>query len=265
MTDPAQVLFLAWQEPRDRRWYTIGRLSHDSAGYRFVYSLGYLEAANESGLKPLPEFPKIGREYCSSELFPLFQNRIMLPSREDFPDYLERLALEGSPEPLQLLARSEGRRSTDTFQVFPCPSPVEASGSRDYNIHFFVHGLRHTPPSAQKRAADLVAGERLYLLADCQNPFDSQAASLRTDDNYLLGWIPRYYSPDILEFRAEEMVIKVERVNPPPAVVQQRVLCHLVVPWPGDFRPFARSEFEPYLLGSPAQPPVDADRPGAEN
>ncbi len=35
-----QTLYLAWQDPEDRRWLPVGRLSFDGHIYRFVYTKG---------------------------------------------------------------------------------------------------------------------------------------------------------------------------------------------------------------------------------
>ena len=33
-----KTLYLAWQDPEDRRWLPVGRLSFDGHVYRFVYT-----------------------------------------------------------------------------------------------------------------------------------------------------------------------------------------------------------------------------------
>src|SRR5262250_671161 len=35
-----KTLYLAWQDPEDRRWLPVGRLSFDGHVYRFVYTKG---------------------------------------------------------------------------------------------------------------------------------------------------------------------------------------------------------------------------------
>jgi len=46
-----------------------------------------------------------------------------------------------------MLARSGGRRETDTLTVFPIPEP-DSEGR--YRLHFFLHGLRYLPPCATR-------------------------------------------------------------------------------------------------------------------
>ena len=35
-----KTLYLAWQDPEDRRWLPVGRLNFDGHVYRFVYTKG---------------------------------------------------------------------------------------------------------------------------------------------------------------------------------------------------------------------------------
>ena len=35
-----KTLYLAWQDPKDRRWFPVGRLSFDGEVYQFVYTKG---------------------------------------------------------------------------------------------------------------------------------------------------------------------------------------------------------------------------------
>lgn len=243
------VLFLAWQDGASRRWYPIGRLSCTDGVYRFVYVEGYRRACQEAGLAPLIGFPEVERVYDSESLFPLFANRVMSSSREDYPAYLGRLGITDGPHaPLQMLARNRGRRSTDPFEVFPRPM-VETDDGPRFRTTFFVHGVRHGPEAAQARAARLVEGELLYPMRDWSNPEDPQAIALRTGDRYLIGYVPRYYCADLMRVYASvgSPSIVVQRVNPPPAPTQQRVLSRIDARWTfaepplseGDYRPLA--------------------------
>ena len=213
MAEPP-ILYIAWQDPVSRAWYPIGRLTSVAAGaYRFVYLRGFLEAASRGHLEPLPGFPEIDRVYEASELFPFFKNRVMSPAREDYRDYLERLDLETGPAtPLAILARSEGRRTTDSFEAFSHPL---AAGTAELRIEFFLHGLRHVPESAQARARALTPGERLFLLPDPQNPEDPRAIAVRTADKHLLGYVPRYYCADLLAVLAARHPRRLEARSEP--------------------------------------------------
>jgi len=64
---------------------------------------------------------------------------------------------------------------------------------------------------------------------------------------YLIGYCPRYLRADILQLLQWGLSprITVERVNPPPAPVQVRVLCKLVMQWPEGFSPYSTDDYAP--------------------
>ncbi len=153
-------------------------------------------------------------------------------------------------DPVGILARSGGRRVTDTLEVVPGP---ERDDEGRYLVRFLLHGLSHMSPAAIQRVGILKAGDPLLLMRDFQNPRDSQAVAVRTaetfpGDVYLVGYCPRYLKRDFAKASAVEvdaLRVSVVRVNPPPAPVQLRVLCEAVMTWPDGFQPFSGPEFEP--------------------
>ena len=56
-------LFLAWQEPKSRHWFTIGQLTFDGKYYQFVYTRGVKQAQTESNFQLLHSFPERDRVY----------------------------------------------------------------------------------------------------------------------------------------------------------------------------------------------------------
>ena len=97
----AKTLFLAWQDKRlTREWFPIGRLDvqTEKPAYRFRYTKGAERAGESTGFDALLDFPRMDRAYESSDLFPLFRNRVMRPWRPDFSEYL-RLRASGSLTP----------------------------------------------------------------------------------------------------------------------------------------------------------------------
>ncbi len=237
-----KTVFLAWQDEKSRQWFPIGRLTHEDEAFEFVYVRGFENAHRRAALRPLPAFPDPSRVYRAKVLFPMFNNRIMSSAREEFRAYLRRLNLDDeAPEPLLILARSQGRRSTDTFEVFPFP--LEPKSGR-LVIDFFVHGLRHRSEAAQALAASLEPGAALTLRHDATNADDPNAVQVLAEGT-ALGFVPRYYAPDLVRLlaRAVKIDLAVAKVNPSPAPVQQRVLCHLDAPWPFDAPPFEREDF----------------------
>ena len=46
------TLFLAWQDPHSRRWFTVGRLDAAPDQYSFSYTNGAKSAAQNAGIEP---------------------------------------------------------------------------------------------------------------------------------------------------------------------------------------------------------------------
>ena len=225
-------LFLSWQAPSNRKWLPVGLLTFDGSIFRFTYTQGALIANETFGFMPPRTFPDLFQTYESDELFPLFANRRISPSRPEFEDFVQWLNIpKDKDDPLALLARSGGRRATDTFEVFPCPE-IDSQGQ--YHIHFFSHGLRHLPDVSVNRIGKLSEGEKLYLAIDFQNEYDGRALILRTQDNHIVGYCPRYLLDDaysLLDHSKEQeqmLEIVVERTNLAPAPLQFRLLCSLL-------------------------------------
>jgi hypothetical protein len=243
-----KTLFLAWQDPKSRYWFPIGQLTFDGEHYQFVYTQGVKEAQTKCKFQPLPSFPSFDKVYTSVELFPLFSNRLMRPSRPDYKDYIECLNIpQNEDDPIAILARSGGQKATDTFAVFPCPEPDE---NGLYHIHFFVHGLRYFPKSSIERVNELRKDEQLYLVHDAQNPYDPQALLLRTEDQYNVGYCPRYLVNDVYELLEQDpklIHVHIERVNPAPTPIQFRLLCNMTAEWHQDFHPFSSQEYQPIV------------------
>jgi hypothetical protein len=256
-----RTLFLAWQDPNSRRWFPVGRLELANGLYSFVYTKGAEQARDAAGFQALPSFPELQTVYVSEELFPLFSNRLLPRSRSEYREYLEWLSVPASDaDPFAILARSGGRRVTDTLEVFPCPEPNEEG---EYQVHFLMHGLSHMPGPSIDRAIRLQAGDPLLAMRDFQNPMDPQAIALRTAemfdrDIYIVGYCPRYLRADFLRLLEWNLSpkITVERVNPPPAPIQVRVLCKSVMHWPEGFRPFSTVEYEALVPVGPVTPRI---------
>lgn len=244
------TLFLAWQDPKHRRWYTIGRLDRHNGMYTFLYTKGALDA-RESGFTPLVSFPNLERRYESKEIFPLFENRVLSRQRPEFKDFVQWLSIpEHDVDPVAILARTGGDKS-DTLEIFPMPERDDDT----YNVHFFVRGLRHQAPCSLERVRTLKPGERLRMLADFQNPHDLDAVALRTDeqeeqDMHLLGYVPRYLAGELRRVKDDilvDAVVRVARVNEPPAPVHFRILCSMKMRWPEEFEPFNEDVYQPIV------------------
>ncbi len=246
-------LFLAWQEPKSHHWFPIGCLEFDGNKYHFFYIKG-VEKARREGFTSVYSLPELDKIYSSTELFPLFSNRLMSRSRADYPKYIESLNIsKGEDDPMTVLSRSGGSKATDTYEVFPCPE-IDEKGN--YHTHFFVHGLRYMPKCSIDKAVQLQQGDLLYLTHDFQNPYDPKALLLHTEDRHNLGYCPRYLSQDIftmLQEHPQQVKVTIDRVNLSPAPMQFRLLCNLIAECDllsktlheRNFKPFAGDDYQP--------------------
>lgn len=246
------TIFLAWQDPRSRRLFPVGRLTTMPTGYRFAYVRGVQDASRQ-GFEPLPSFKDVSEVYEAEQLFPLFANRLLSATRPDYQAFLGWLGVDVTPhpDPVELLARSGGQRLTDQLEIFPMP---EKTAPNVYESHFFVHGLRHMPEESAIRASKLSSGDRLCVLHDFQNDKDRQALVLRSPESFdgdmhLLGYCPRYLFADTFDsmVRNEDWPrITIEQVNPPPAPVRFRIFCRVEIRLEGGIEPFSSDQFQPF-------------------
>ena len=157
-----RTLFLAWQATQglpggvspSRGWFPVGRLeaSPEKHYYRFMYTKGAESAQKAAGFGFLDALPKLDKVYESSELFPLFQNRVLNPRRGDYAEYVERLALDPKHvDPLDILEMSEGRRQTDNLRSSYRSS---CAGMAVLCAVFFCTAGRVRPGSARQIACD---------------------------------------------------------------------------------------------------------------
>jgi hypothetical protein len=169
-------------------------------------------------------------------------------SRPSFREYLHRLDLDKGQEtpfdPIEALAVSEGRRATDSLEIFP---KVERSDGGPFAIKFFLHGLRYLNPASTTRIANLQPGEDLSVAVEVNNHATGSAIQLQTRDRMLIGYAPRYLIGDLVEviFQCSVPVsAQVNRVNRPPAPPSQRVLVLFEGCWPEGYQPMSGPEFQ---------------------
>ena len=247
-------LFVAWRPatPEQAGWMPVGRLGYDGALYRFCYTRG----ARKSGFRLFPQMQRIDQIYESTELFPLFANRLLSQSRPEYDSYLRWSGFdpESAPDPIVILGVTEGIRQTDAIEVFPCPVP-DVNGCFDNK--FFLHGIRWMAQSVIDRVGRLQNGDPLKLMADLQNTVDPRAVAVRTEsDRTMLGYVPRYLARDVWSLvqkcDVDFIKLSVERVNQ-EAPFQNRLLCRMRACWPDGFEPCGDDEFLPVPKNVPAR------------
>lgn len=244
-----KTLFIAWQDFSSHAWFPVGRLTFDGNCYYFVYLQGAIAAQEQYNFPGLWSFSDFHKVYESTEILPLLSHRIMPRSRPDYSDFMQWLNLpENFDDPIALLSRSGGKKATDHFEVFPCPEPDEKGL---YHIHFFASNIRCLPSPTAERIASLYPKETLRLARDLENHHDPQALLLLTADCMRVGYCPRYLFGDplkLLRQGSEKVQVVVEQINPPPAPIQFRLLCHLTGYWEENFHPFASKMYEPLAV-----------------
>ena len=176
---------------------------------------------------PLVAFPSLERDYKAPRLFSAFTNRVMWPSRPDFKNYVESLALTEDSDPIDMMAVSGGRRVTDSYEVFPKLVKDEDGG---FVCRFFLHGGRHVSKPAQERLDSLKADEELHLALELTNPLGELAVQIQTTGYQMIGWSPRYLAHDLALALAQapgSCRARVVRVNLLPVPSEERVLIEL--------------------------------------
>lgn len=244
-----KTLYLAWQAPEpSRAWFPIGRLDAEpETYYRFRYTGGALEAQKQTGMNPLYAFPKFDQKYESPELFPLFKNRVLSPSRRDFADHLSWLGLDSShADPMEMLAVSGGERVTDNLEVFP---RILKEPDNSFQVRFFLHGMRHVSDPAKVRGQSLQAGESLRVMVELDNPVTRLALALHTQDYQMVGWAPRYLVADLLRGVSEAPVLsaRIVKINEGTVPLNRRVLVEMTGRVSQDYVPMETPDFSPLV------------------
>lgn len=223
-------LVVAWQHPRTRLIAPVGLLEHeDEQRYRFRY---LRRAAELPDFQPFLGLPELERTYESSSLFPIFTQRIMSPKRPDFSRYLQQLHLSEDASPWEQMARSEGRRTGDTVQVFPVPVVGEDGAT---TCRFLVHGIRHVTGGHLPR---LASGERLLLQPDSTNQEYPNALLVCSSAGVPLGYVPDLLLEHVRVVLAQgSSELVVEHVNGVDAPMHLRLLARLEGRVPTGYQP----------------------------
>lgn len=249
-------LYVAWRDPASRRIVPVGRLrriEQPFEGYEFV-CIEEARAAAQRGFRPFMAFPELDEVYRSEELPAFFKNRVMSPSRPDYEEYVESLALtRATAEPMTLLGLGNGLRVTDQLEVFPEPMVDAEAGV--VTTRFLVRGVERIP-GAEEHIAELPVGARLRCLLDVQNEHDARAVALRTEGYAVVGYCPDYLVDDlsVLLEHERELEIRVVRVNPPPHSRHHRLMGELRARASADYAAFCSTRFRPIAREDGAVP-----------
>lgn len=220
-----ESLYIAWQAPDTRDWHVVGNLQSKNNGYTFNYTNG---AKKSNKFTPFSGMTDLDKKYVSTDLFPLFKNRLLSPRRPEYSKFIEWLGLsKDSASPIEVLARSGGIRSTDQLQIF---KKIEADETGYIEHYFFAHGLSYLSESANKRVSTLKTDDSLRLLPDIQNDYDEHAIAIRTQSPIeIVGYCPRYFAETIstiLKNDTKSVELKVHQIST-DSPYSYRLLCKL--------------------------------------
>lgn len=239
-------LFLAWQDQQTRRWHTIGRLSKREKEYEFVFTKGAaaLRTVPRDLLRMEP-----GKRYLSSELMPVFKNRLLNPSRADFRKIADWVGIEDNDDEFKKLEKFGRVAGIDALMVYPEP----IISGETYSVDFLVHGMRHLPANIMDRCKLISEGDVLTPILDVQNPVDLNAVGLKEKDwNIIIGYVPAFYANDlyrILRNSTLAMTAKINVVkNNKDAPIQLRMLCRFTSNVDPGFSQFQTTEHEPFIF-----------------
>ncbi|MGB1014649.1 MAG: HIRAN domain-containing protein [Nannocystaceae bacterium] len=232
MQPPLSTLYVCWYDKRRHVILVVGRLRVQEEKPQERYEFRYVQQAldaQKNGFHPFEAFPELHTPYYSDRLFPFFANRVIPTNRPDYLANLAELGLDPTDgNPINVLARMGGSKPTysEPIEIFATPALDPVTGQ--HVSDFLIRGVRYFP-GAEQRITTLAQGEKLLCMHDFQNPYNRRAIALRTEDNYLLGYVPDYLTDDFSRLlgKSEPPVVTVSKVNLPPAPRHHRVLCRV--------------------------------------
>lgn len=234
-------LLVVWQQPSTRAMIPVGILTFDGETYAFEYlpNVGHV-----AEFRPLLGFRDLSKRYESGELFPLFHERVMDPTRPDFVRVLDELSLDpASATPWEQLVRSGGSSEGDTLQVTPLPR--ESKGG--WSCTALAAGVRYLAKKTVRTTAGqtrlysdvalealldgLVPGQPLRIIAEVGNDYNPDAQLFFTEHDdpigYVPDWLAKLTAPCLQDGTSVQAVV--ERVNGLSAGWHLRVLVTLQV------------------------------------
>lgn len=221
MAVESRRIYLSWQSPADGCRHIVGRLERTQGRYRFVYTQG----VKTRRFLPVMGMSDLHRMYEAETLFPIFKNRLLSMRRPEYPRYIRWLGLsEGKVDELEVLARTEGRKATDSFQTHP----DLAAEDGHMEVCFFVHDVLQCESEAMLDV--LAEGETLQLRFEIDGPDRRVALICVGQPERRLGYLPPYLvsvTGDFLRQWPDFVEVRVKKINA-DAPYDLKLLCSMV-------------------------------------
>lgn len=204
-------LKLIWQSNGpDRNKYTVGEIirSGENFSLSYFYYKPEFAQARIAGFEGHPAF-QLSKPVHHNNVIEVLARRLPSRSRNDFYQYLQkyRLSIDTPATDMALLGYTGAFLPSDgfsfaidwRFEETPYVFMMEVSGFR-YNAGMHID-------------MDQMRGQYLSLVAEPENEFDPNAIALYLNDQRI-GYVPRYYAPDILNFsRYFDVFCRIERID----------------------------------------------------
>ena len=129
-------------------------------------------------------------------------------------------------DPIQMMATSGGKRVTEQLVTFPKSG---TNGKGELSCRFLLEGWRDLGHAFPARVESLKPHEKLLLVPESNGSGHGQALEIRSEDDILLGWTPRYLAEEFalaIRNSPDKFNARVVRVNP-LAPLSRRVLIEL--------------------------------------
>lgn len=199
-------LYLVWKDPMYRRQYVVGELSKNGQ-YEFKYG-GEVNDAMKCGFLPLTSFEYLDKIYSDSKLFSAFSSRLPDKKRRDIAAILSKYGLKEYDE-YQLLKKSGAKLPIDELMFF---DPIFEDELKVDRI-FYLAGVHYYLGCEGQTCDDtplLTIGAELELVPEPTNDHDPNAIKVFTNNNIFVGYVPRYYSPGILDLMKQKAKVGIE-------------------------------------------------------
>jgi|GEM_PF-233511 len=247
-------LLVLWQQPETREFIPIGRFNYDGRTFSFAYTR---DTAEIDGFRPLPGLPDLRSQYAQDVMPAVFDQRVMPPTRPDYPSYMSSLGLDAEhATPWEQIVESGGTRNGDTLQSMQVPTVT--SGRAE--ARFLVNGLRWvlarpliiadptvqiSPSQHEGVLRALNPGDEVTIVAERDNTIDEHA-SIVSSGGVLLGWVSRPLSARFRGLLVDGPAIAtVARVAPPGTPPHLRLILDVNVPAPAGFSFDPTGQWEP--------------------